>query len=240
MILFPAIDLKDGQCVRLIQGDFEKSQVYNTSPIDQAKIFEDLGIEWLHCVDLDGALEGVSKNIKCIEEICSQTKLKIQCGGGVRSEEQIVKLLDIGISNIILGTVVFEDQGFFISMVNKFPNLISIALDIKNNQVATKGWVNVRNINLDSFLNSINSMKINSIICTDVMRDGMKKGINHQMLENVMSNTNIPLVASGGVSSVDDISLLSQQNYKSIKGVIVGKAIYDNEFDIKNALEVLA
>tara|TARA_X000000368_G_scaffold144966_1_gene114301 strand:+ start:318 stop:1040 length:723 start_codon:yes stop_codon:yes gene_type:complete len=240
MILFPAIDLKDGQCVRLIQGDFEKSQVYNTSPIDQAKIFEDLGIEWLHCVDLDGALEGVSKNIKCIEEICSQTKLKIQCGGGVRSEEQIVKLLDIGISNIILGTVVFEDQDFFISMVNKFPNLISIALDIKNNQVATKGWVNVRNINLDSFLNSINSMKINSIICTDVMRDGMKKGINHQMLENVMSNTNIPLVASGGVSSVDDISLLSQQNYKSIKGVIVGKAIYDNEFDIKNALEVLA
>jgi len=240
MILFPAIDLKDGQCVRLIQGDFEKSQVYNTSPIDQAKIFEDLGIEWLHCVDLDGALEGVSKNIKCIEEICSQTKLKIQCGGGVRSEEQIVKLLDIGISNIILGTVVFEDQDFFISMVNKFPNLISIALDIKNNQVATKGWVNVRNINLDSFLNSINSMKINSIICTDVMRDGMKKGINHQMLENVMSNTNIPLVASGGVSSVDDISLLSQQNYKSIKGVIVGKAIYDNEFDINNALEVLA
>ena len=240
MILFPAIDLKDGQCVRLIQGDFEKSQVYNTSPIDQAKIFEDLGIEWLHCVDLDGALEGVSKNIKCIEEICSQTKLKIQCGGGVRSEEQIVKLLDIGISNIILGTVVFEDQDFFISMVNKFPNLISIALDIKDSQVATKGWVNVRNINLVSFLNSINSMKINSIICTDVMRDGMKKGINHQMLENVMSNTNIPLVASGGVSSVDDISLLSQQNYKSIKGVIVGKAIYDNEFDIKNALEVLA
>ena len=122
--------------------------MYNTSPIDQAKIFEDLGIEWLHCVDLDGALEGVSKNIKCIEEICSQTKLKIQCGGGVRSEEQIVKLLDIGISNIILGTVVFEDQDFFISMVNKFPNLISIALDIKDSQVATKGWVNVRNINL--------------------------------------------------------------------------------------------
>ena len=240
MILFPAIDLKDGQCVRLIQGDFEQSKVYNTSPVDQAKLFEDLGIEWLHCVDLDGALEGVSKNIKCIEEICTKTKLKIQCGGGIRSEAQIVKLLDIGISNIILGTVVFEDQDFFISMVNKFPNLISMALDIKNNQVATKGWVNVRNINLDSFLNSINSMKINSIICTDVMRDGMKKGINHQMLENVMSNTNIPLVASGGVSSVDDISLLSQQNYKSIKGVIVGKAIYDNEFDINNALEVLA
>ena len=240
MILFPAIDLKDGQCVRLIQGDFEQSKVYNTSPVDQAKLFEDLGIEWLHCVDLDGALEGVSKNIKCIEEICTKTKLKIQCGGGIRSEAQIVKLLDIGISNIILGTVVFEDQDFFISMVNKFPNLISIALDIKNNQVATKGWVNVRNINLESFLNSINSMKINSIICTDVMRDGMKKGINHQMLENVMSNTNIPLVASGGVSSVDDISLLSQQNYKSIKGVIVGKAIYDNEFDINNALEVLA
>ena len=125
-------------------------------------------------------------------------------------------------------------------MVNKFPNLISIALDIKNDQVATKGWVHVRNINLDSFLNSINDMKINSIICTDVMRDGMKKGINHKMLENVMSNTNIPCVASGGVSSVDDISLLKKQNYKSLKGAIVGKAIYDNEFDIKNALELIA
>tara|TARA_B100000965_G_scaffold20192_1_gene15017 strand:- start:1561 stop:2283 length:723 start_codon:yes stop_codon:yes gene_type:complete len=240
MILFPAIDLKDGQCVRLIQGDFEQSKVYNTSPVDQAKLFEDLGIEWLHCVDLDGALEGVSKNIKCIEEICTKTKLKIQCGGGIRSEAQIVKLLDIGISNIILGTATFEDEDFFTNMVNKFPNLISIALDIKNDQVATKGWVNVRNINLDSFLNSINDMKINSIICTDVLRDGMKKGINHKMLENVMSNTNIPCVASGGVSSVDDILLLKKQNYKSLKGVIVGKAIYDNEFDIKNALEVIA
>ena len=239
MILFPAIDLKDGQCVRLIQGDFEQSKVYNTSPVDQAKLFEDLGIEWLHCVDLDGALEGVSKNIKCIEEICTKTKLKIQCGGGIRSEAQIVKLLDIGISNIILGTATFEDEDFFTNMVNKFPNLISIALDIKNDQVATKGWVNVRNINLDSFLNSINDMKINSIICTDVMRDGMKKGINHKMLENIMSKTNIPCVASGGVSSVDDISLLKKQNYKSLKGVIVGKAIYDNEFDIKNALEVI-
>ena len=240
MILFPAIDLKDGKCVRLIQGDFEKSKVYNASPVDQAKLFEDLGIEWLHCVDLDGALEGVSKNIKCIEEICVKTKLKIQCGGGIRTEAQIAKLLDIGILNIILGTVTFEDEDFFTKMVNKFPNLISIALDIKNDQVATKGWVDVRNIDLDSFLNSINDMKINSIICTDVMRDGMKKGINHKMLENVMNKTNIPCVASGGVSSVDDISLLKKQNYKSLKGAIVGKAIYDNEFDIKNALEVIA
>ena len=240
MILFPAIDLKDGQCVRLIQGDFDQSKIYNSSPVDQAKSFEDLGIEWLHCVDLDGALEGISKNIKCIEEICVKTKLKIQCGGGIRTEDQIVKLLDIGISNIILGTVTFEDEDFFTSMVNKFPNLISIALDIKNDQVATKGWVDVRNIDLDLFLNSINDMKINSIICTDVMRDGMKKGINHKMLENVMNKTNIPCVASGGVSSVDDISLLKKQNYKSLKGAIVGKAIYDNEFDIKNALELIA
>jgi len=239
MILFPAIDLKDGQCVRLIQGDFEQSKIYNSSPVDQAKSFEDLGIEWLHCVDLDGALEGVSKNIKCIEEICVKTKLKIQCGGGIRNEEQIVKLLNIGISNVILGTVTFEDEDFFISMVNKFPNLISIALDIKNDQVATKGWVVVHNIDLDSFLNSIDGMKINSIICTDVMRDGMKKGINRKMLENVMNKTNIPCVASGGVASINDIDHLKKQSYPSLKGVIVGKAIYDNEFDIKNALEIL-
>ena len=239
MILFPAIDLKDGQCVRLVQGDFDQSKIYNSSPLDQAKKFEDLGVEWLHCVDLDGALEGVSKNINSIEEICSKTNLKVQCGGGIRKEEQVEQLLDIGISNVILGTVTFEDKDFFISMVNKFPNLISIALDIKNNQVATKGWVDVQNIDLDSFLNSINDMQINSIICTDVMRDGMKQGVNHEMLENIMSKTNIPCVASGGVSAVNDIDHLKKQNYSSLKGVIVGKAIYDNEFDIKSALEIL-
>jgi phosphoribosylformimino-5-aminoimidazole carboxamide ribotide isomerase len=239
MILFPAIDLKDGKCVRLTQGDFNRTQIYNPSPINQAKLFEDLGVQWLHCVDLDGALEGVSRNTKSIEEICTKTNLKIQCGGGIRTKEQVNNFLSIGISNIILGTAAFEDKEFFNDIVNQFPNSISLALDIKNNQIATKGWVDVRKIDLDSFLHSIDEMQINSIICTDVMRDGMKKGINHQMLEDVMSKTKIPCVASGGVSSIEDIKLLKSKNYPSMKGIIVGKAIYDQELNIKIALETL-
>jgi len=239
MILFPAIDLKDGECVRLIQGDFNSSKTYNSSPLDQAKIFEGMGAEWLHCVDLDGALEGNSKNIKSIEKICVNTDLKIQYGGGIRTKDQIQVLLKTGIPNIILGTSVFEDTNFFNEMVVKYPNSISVALDMKQGQIATKGWSKVQKIDLSEFLKSINDMPINSIICTDVMRDGTKQGINYEILEDVMSKTNIACVASGGVSSIEDIKLLSEKNYKSLKGVIVGKAIYDGELDLGSALELV-
>ena len=221
MILFPAIDLKDGKCVRLTQGDFNKSTVYNSSPIDQAKIFEDLGVEWLHCVDLDGALHGVSENLKFIEQIANETSLNIQIGGGIRTMEKVKLLIDLGVSNLILGTAVFKDREFFDETVNLYPKSISIALDIKNNQIAT-------------------NMKINSIICTDIERDGMKKGINYEMLLQVMKHTSIPLVASGGVSSLSDIEELKKQNYEFVKGVIVGKAIYDKNLEVEDALKLLS
>ena len=160
MILFPAIDLKDGKCVRLTQGDFNKSTVYNSSPIDQAKIFEDLGVEWLHCVDLDGALHGVSENLKFIEQIANETSLNIQIGGGIRTMEKVKLLIDLGVSNLILGTAVFKDREFFDETVNLYPKSISIALDIKNNQIATQGWSEVHEIDLISFLTSLNNMKI--------------------------------------------------------------------------------
>ena len=240
MILFPAIDLKDGKCVRLTQGDFNKSTVYNSSPIDQAKIFEDFGVEWLHCVDLDGALHGVSENLKFIEQIANETSLNIQIGGGIRTMEKVRLLIDLGVSNLILGTAVFKDRDFFDETVNLYPKSISIALDIKNNQIATQGWSEVHEIDLISFLTSLNNMKINSIICTDIERDGMKKGINHEMLLQVMKHTSIPLVASGGVSSLSDIEELKKQNYEFVKGVIVGKAIYDKNLEVEDALKLLS
>ena len=240
MILFPAIDLKDGKCVRLVQGDFNKSTTYNNSPLDQAKLFEDLGISWLHCVDLDGALAGQSENVKSIEEIASKTNLKLQFGGGIRNIKSVETLINIGIQNVILGTAAFEDYELFQTAIQKYPNKMSIALDIKNEQVALRGWREVKSINLEKFLLSIEGLKINSIICTDVMRDGMKNGVNFEMLENVMKMTSLLCVASGGVSSIDDIKYIKGKNYSQMKGVIVGKAVYEKNIDIKDALKILS
>ena len=238
MILFPAIDLKEGKCVRLRQGDFEDSTIYNTSPLDQAKIFEGLGIEYLHCVDLDGALTGNFENIKSVEDIKKNTNLKIQFGGGVRDIQSVKRLINIGISNVILGTSAYDNKEFLEASVKMYPSQISIALDIKKNQIATKGWRELKELNVTDFLNSLQNMNINSIICT-VMKDGMKEGINFKLLEDVMEQTNFECVASGGVSNISDIIHLKEKNYSKIKGVIVGKAIYDNHIDITEALKIL-
>ena len=239
MILFPAIDLKDGKCVRLIQGDFKQSTTYNESPLEQAKIFEDSGVEYLHCVDLDGALKGNFENIKSIEQIKKNTNLKIQFGGGVRNIERVERLINIGVNNVIIGTSAFENKTFFEKSVCNYPNRISIALDIKQNQIATTGWKEVKDLQISDFLKSIEDLNINSIIITDVMRDGMKQGINFEMLENVMVQTKIDCVASGGVSNISDLINLKKKNYSQIKGVIVGKAIYDKNIDVAEALKIV-
>ena len=232
MILFPAIDLKDGQCVRLSQGDAERVTLYNSNPLNQAKFFEEQGIEWLHCIDLDGAFDGVSKNLSFINEIAKQTNLKIQFGGGVRDEEKVKHVLDLGVSNVIMGTSAFENTKLFTDLIIKYPNQISLALDIKNNKVSTKGWVKQIDLNIEDLFSNLNTLPLNSVICTDVMRDGMKKGINIEMLENVMLLSKAPCVASGGVARIDDLINLKNKNYSNLKGVITGKAIYDQEFEI--------
>ena len=239
MILFPAIDLKDGQCVRLSQGDAERVTLYNSNPLNQAKFFEEQGIEWLHCIDLDGAFDGVSKNLSFINEIAKQTNLKIQFGGGVRDEEKVKHVLDLGVSNVIMGTSAFENTKLFTDLIIKYPNQISLALDIKNNKVYTKGWVKQIDLNIEDLFSNLNTLPLNSVICTDVMRDGMKKGINIEMLENVMLLSKAPCVASGGVARIDDLINLKNKNYSNLKGVITGKAIYDQEFEIVDALRVL-
>jgi|TARA_B110000977_G_C11089700_1_gene496234 phosphoribosylformimino-5-aminoimidazole carboxamide ribotide isomerase len=239
VILFPAIDLKDGQCVRLSQGDAERVTLYNSNPLNQAKFFEEQGIEWLHCIDLDGAFDGVSKNLSFINEIAKQTNLKIQFGGGVRDEEKVKHVLDLGVSNVIMGTSAFENTKLFTDLIIKYPNQISLALDIKNNKVSTKGWVKQIDLNIEDLFSNLNTLPLNSVICTDVMRDGMKKGINIEMLENVMLLSKAPCVASGGVARIDDLINLKNKNYSNLKGVITGKAIYDQEFEIVDALRVL-
>ena len=238
MIVYPAIDLKDGKCVRLIQGDFDKSTTYNENPLDQAKYFENLGVEWLHCVDLDGAKTGQSTNIKSIKDIIANTKLKVQVGGGVRDIEKIRSLIDVGAKNIVLGTAIYEKKLFLEEATDYFPNQISIALDIKNNEIAVRGWTKVMSQNVNDFLSSINSFNITSVICTDVMRDGMKKGINFDMINNILENTSIPCVVSGGVSTLEDIIKLKAKNNNQIYGVIIGKALYDKSIKLNDALSV--
>ena len=239
MILFPAIDLKDGQCVRLSQGDLNRVKIYNSNPLDQARIFENQGVEWIHCIDLDGAFKGVSKNLEFIKSISNSTNLKIQFGGGVRDEAKVKYLLEMGVSNVIMGTSAIENTDLFKKIVAKYPNQISLAVDIKNDLVSTKGWVEQVDINLKDLFTELNNFPLNSVICTDVLRDGMKKGINLEMLENVMKLSKASCVASGGVASLDDIIQLKNNNYINLKGVIAGKAIYDNEFTISDAIKVL-
>lgn len=239
MILFPAIDLKDGQCVRLSQGDTERIKVYNSNPLSQAKFFEECKVEWLHCIDLDGAFRGISKNLESIESIIKNTNLKIQFGGGVRDEKKVKYLLGLGVSNIIMGTSAIENRSLFKKLISTYPNQISLALDIKNNLVSTKGWVEQVNLNLEDLFKELNALPLNSVICTDVMRDGMKQGINIELLEKIMSLSKSPCVASGGIASLNDLIELKNKNYKNLKGVIAGKAIYDNEFSIPDAIQVL-
>ena len=238
MIVYPAIDLKDGKCVRLIQGDFDKSTTYNENPLDQAKHFENLGAKWLHCVDLDGAKTGQSTNIKSIEDIISNTKLNVQVGGGVRDIEKIRSLINVGAKNVVLGTAIYEEKLFLEEATDHFPYQISIALDIKNNEIAVRGWTKVMSQNVNDFLSSINSFDITSVICTDVMRDGMKKGINFDMINNILENTSIPCVVSGGVSNLDDLIKLKAKDNNQIYGVIIGKALYDKSIKLNDALSV--
>ncbi len=238
MIVYPAIDLKDGKCVRLIQGDFDKSTTYNGNPLDQAKHFENLGAEWIHCVDLDGAKTGQSSNIKSIEDIISNTKLNVQVGGGVRDIEKIRSLINVGAKNVVLGTAIYEEKLFLEEAVDHFPYQISIALDIKNNEIAVRGWTEVISQNVNDFLSSINSFNITSVICTDVMRDGMKKGINFDMINNILENTSIPCVVSGGLSNLDDLIKLKAKDNNQIYGVIIGKALYDKSIKLNDALSV--
>ena len=238
MIVYPAIDLKDGKCVRLIQGDFDKSTTYNENPLDQAKHFENLGAKWLHCVDLDGAKTGQSTNIKSIEDIISNTKLNVQVGGGVRDIGKIRSLINVGAKNVVLGTAIYEEKLFLEEAADYFPYQISIALDIKNNEIAVRGWTKVMSQNVNEFLSSINSLDITSVICTDVMRDGMKKGINFDMINNILENTSIPCVVSGGVSNLDDLIKLKAKDNNQIYGVIIGKALYDKSIKLNDALSV--
>ncbi len=239
MIIFPAIDIKGGKCVRLLKGDFNNITQYKKSPIDQASEFFNLGFRNIHLIDLDGASQNKFNNENIIKEISKIKKIKIQIGGGIRSLDTIKRFLDLGVEKVILGTAAIENIEFLKIACNKFNDKIVLAVDVRDGYIALSGWKKQTNILATDFLKKIENINISRIIYTDINRDGTKSGPNLSETVNFSKLTKIPIVISGGISSIDDITDIKKNKFSNIQGVIVGKAIYDGNIDIKKLRELI-
>ena len=239
MIIFPAIDIKGGKCVRLLKGSFDDITKYNKSPLVQAKEFSNLGFNNIHIIDLDGAQKENPINENLIKEISKIKNIKIQVGGGIRSLERIKKLLDFGIDKVILGTTAIESIDFLKTACKKFNNKIALSIDVRDGFIALSGWKKQTGILATDFINKINKINIARIIYTDINKDGTKSGSNIKETINFSNLTKIPTVISGGVSSIDEVIAIKKSNPPNIEGVIVGKAIYDGNIDIKKLSEII-
>ena len=232
MIIFPAIDIKGGKCVRLLKGDFNKVTQYEKLPAEQAEIFFNLGFKNIHIIDLDGALEGKLVNKNIIKNVLNKNNLKIQYGGGIRSLQDIDDLLNLGVDKVIVGTIAIENMEFLKDACERYENKIVVALDVRNGFIASSGWKKQTRILASEFVKKIEFFKISRIIYTDINKDGTKTGPNIKDTSNFSKLTKIPVVVSGGISSINDIKSI-KENFPNLYGVIVGKAIYDGTIDIR-------
>ena len=231
MKIFPAIDIKDKKCVRLVKGNFDNKTEYEISPVDQAGKYKDYGFKNLHIVDLDGALTGKTVNLDIIREIISKFDLEIEVGGGVRTIESIQQYEDAGVEKIILGSAAIKDKNFLKEACKKFPNKIALGLDAKDGYLSISGWKeNSKQLTLD-YLKEVNEFGASRLIYTDINRDGMKQSPNFEETLKVADVSNCPVIISGGVSSIDDIKKAKSLN-TNIEGIIVGKAIYDGDIKL--------
>ena len=235
MKIFPAIDIKDKKCVRLIKGDFDNKTEYETSPIDQAGKYKDHGFKNLHIVDLDGALTGETVNLDIIQKIVSKFDLKIEIGGGVRTFENIQKYNDAGVEKVILGSGAIKDKNFLKEACQKFPNKIALGLDAKDGYLSVSGWKENSKKQILDFLKEVNDFGVSRLIYTDINRDGTKASPNFDDTVKVANTSNCPVIISGGVSSIQDIK--KAKELKNIEGIIVGKAIYDGDIDLNELVK---
>jgi len=233
MKIFPAIDIKDKKCVRLIKGNFENKTEYETSPIDQAGKYKDHGFKNLHIVDLDGALTGKTVNLDVIKQIISKYDLKIEIGGGVRSLDSIKQYIDAGVEKVILGSGAIKNKEFLKEACQKFKDQIALGLDEKDGNLSVSGWKENLNIKITDFLKEVNSYGVSRIIYTDINRDGMKTSPNFEETIKIAGLANCPVVISGGVSSLNDVKKAKKLNNNKIEGIIVGKAIYDGDIKLE-------
>jgi phosphoribosylformimino-5-aminoimidazole carboxamide ribotide isomerase len=239
VILFPAIDLKDGQCVRLKLGDMEQATVYNPDPAAQAKAFEDQGFEWLHVVDLNGAFAGQSVNGAAVESILKATKNPVQLGGGIRTLEHIENWLAKGLSRVILGTVAVRDPALVIEACSLFPGKVAVGIDAKGGKVAVEGWAEASTLGVTELAKKFEGAGVAAIIYTDIDRDGVLAGINWESTLQLAEAVSIPVIASGGLASIADIVRMTMPDARKLEGAISGRALYDGRIDPGEALQVL-
>jgi phosphoribosylformimino-5-aminoimidazole carboxamide ribotide isomerase len=237
MFIIPAIDLREGKCVRLIQGQYDRQITYRDDPAAQAQEFYDTGAQWLHVVDLDGAKEGKPINTTSIAAIVEQTSLKVEVGGGIRNEQAITTLLDLGVERVIIGTRAVSDFDWFNHMAQTFPGKLVLGLDARGSTVATHGWQEDSQLTLIEFAQQAAQLPLSAIIYTDISKDGMLCGPNIERTGAIAEAVDVSVVASGGVSKLEDIKNLAA--VKSIDAVIVGRSLYEGTLDLKEAIELV-
>ncbi len=238
MIIFPAIDIQGGKVVRLIQGKFDAVTEYSHDPVSIAQQWQEMGAEWLHLVDLDGAKTGKIQNLDVIKRVASSVDIPVQMGGGIRTKEDIAQLIEGGVSRVILGTKVLDDTTFLVDVLSSWTDKIAVSLDCTNGFVARHGWTSTSDVKATEFAKELELLGLKCLIYTDIARDGMLTGPNYEELKNMLDATNIPIIASGGIASLDDIKRLKSLEDRGIMGAITGKAIYEGKLDLKEALAV--
>ena len=234
MYIFPAIDLYEGQAVRLYKGDYAQMTVYDSEPLNVARKFEEAGAQFLHMVDLEGARYGTTPNLKTIEKIVQNTQLFVELGGGIRSMETIEAYRSIGVNRLILGTAAVTEKGFVERAVAKYGDAIAVGADIKDGYVAIKGWTEKSQYTCFDFCEEMQSLGVRTLICTDVSKDGAMQGTNRELYKELSEKFNMQIVASGGVSTIDDVKALAEME---LYGAIIGKAYYIGAIKLEEALE---
>jgi phosphoribosylformimino-5-aminoimidazole carboxamide ribotide isomerase len=235
MNIFPAIDLYERKAVRLFKGDYAQMTVYSENPLDVARDFEKAGATHIHLVDLEGAKTGQTPNIDVVTAIAKETHLFTEIGGGIRTPETVEKYLSAGVDRVILGTAAVTDQEFLQQMIDKYGDKIAVGVDIKDGQVAIKGWTEKSEYDCHSFCKKMQEMGVKTLICTDISKDGAMQGTNRELYQTLSEMYDLQIVASGGVSSIEDVKALSEMN---LYGAIIGKAYYVGAIDLKEAIEV--
>src|SRR4030095_2141113 len=240
MILFPAIDLKDGHCVRLRQGEMAEATVFNTDPAAQARSFEEQGFDWLHVVDLNGAFEGRPVNDKAVEAIFDAVHISIQLGGGIRDLDTIVAWLARGVDRVVLGTAAVRNPALVKEAARDFPGCIAVGIDARDGKVAIEGWAETSEIEAIDLARRFEDAVVAAIIHTDIVRDGVLEGLNLDAATSIARAVAIPVIASGGFAGMDDVRRLLEPRYKMLEGAIAGRALYDGRVDPREALSLIA
>ncbi|GEO97634.1 1-(5-phosphoribosyl)-5-[(5-phosphoribosylamino)methylideneamino]imidazole-4-carboxamide isomerase [Methylobacterium haplocladii] len=239
MILFPAIDLKDGRCVRLIQGDMAQAKVFSDDPAAQAAEFETQGFAWIHVVDLDGAFAGAPQNASAVDAILSRVTVPVQLGGGIREMRTLEGWIEKGVSRVIIGTAAVRDPAFVHEAARRHPGKIAVGIDAKDGRVAVEGWAQTSSMTAEELGRRFEDVGVAAIIYTDIARDGILKGLNIEMTLALAHAVTIPVIASGGLASIDDVHRILQPDCAMLAGAITGRALYDGRIDPREALDAI-